>query len=149
MTPVIELRDAPFDPWAEAARLCPVDAAVGASALFVGTMREIGDDRPVREMHLEYYPGMTEHQLRRIAARARDRWNLALLGVLHRTGRVLPAETLVLVVARARHRGDALDACREVIEALKHEAPFWKREISLQGTARWVDGNTSGYLKRR
>jgi molybdopterin synthase catalytic subunit len=99
-------------------------------------------------MHLEFYPGMTEHQLARIAARAQDRWNLAFLGVLHRTGRVLPTETLVLVAARARHRGDAMDACREVIEALKHEAPFWKREVSPQGTVRWVEGNSSGYLRR-
>lgn len=148
MTPVIELRAAPFDPWAEAARLCPPDGAVGANALFVGTMREIGEDRLVREMHLEFYPGMTEHQLVRIAAQAQDRWNLAFLGVLHRTGRVLPTEALVLVAARARHRGDAMDACREVIEALKHEAPFWKREISPQGTVRWVEGNSSGYLGR-
>lgn len=142
----VELRDAPFDPWAElpawqARTLSP--GAFGATAAFVGTMRDFNDEARVERMFLEHYPGMTERSLERIVASATGEHGLRDALVIHRVGEIEPGEPIVLVATCSGHRRQAFDACRAIMEALKQRAPFWKRERRGDGT-RWVDGNTAG-----
>jgi len=115
----------------------------GAAAVFVGTMRDYNEGETVHGLFLEHYPGMTERHLERIAAEAMQRWSLDDLLLLHRVGEVAPGEAIVLVAAWSGHRTAAFEACRYVLEDLKHRAPFWKRETLADGT-RWVERNTPG-----
>ncbi len=145
----IRLAPAPFDPWAELAALqAALAPAVGASAIFLGTARadlaDLADpDGPrLTALELEHYPGMTERELQRIAATAGTGHGLLAARIVHRVGRVAPGEPIVLVAALAAHRGPAFAACRQMTEALKHEAPFWKREWFSDGGVRWVEANT-------
>nr|WP_231940954.1 molybdenum cofactor biosynthesis protein MoaE [Acidihalobacter aeolianus] len=120
------------------------DGRAGATAVFVGSMRDfnVGDD--VSEMFLEHYPGMTERELGLIVAEAEARWPLLDCLVVHRVGRLLPGEPIVLTAAWSAHRAAAFEACRHLMEALKHRAPFWKRETLADGSSRWVEQNTPG-----
>lgn len=132
---------APFDPWRELAefeRASPrLAGACGATAVFVGRMRDFSDDTPVSAMTLEHYPGMTERQLAKIGEAAGNRWRLIELLVVHRVGTILPAEPIVLVAAWSAHRAEAFAACRFLIDELKSRAPFWKHEQTGNGP-RWV-----------
>lgn len=114
----------------------------GATAVFVGTMRDFNLGDPVTHMTLEYYPGMTERQLQQIAEQAQARWNLLDVLVMHRVGDIYPSDPIVLVAVWSAHRGAAFDACRHIVEQLKHNAPFWKKE-TLENTQRWVENNTA------
>ena len=146
----IELRTAPFDPYAEIAaheRAALKSGRFGATACFVGTMRDFNDGNAVRAMTLEHYPGMTEKHLQSICDQAGSRWVLQDGLVLHRTGAVALGEAIVVVAIWSAHRGDAQDACRFIIEDLKSKAPFWKQE-EVQDGKRWVSNNTSGYETR-
>lgn len=140
-----EVRSEPFDPYAELARhqagmgLRP--GQFGATAVFIGTMRDFNEGDDVRHMRLECYPGMTERHLDRIAAQAAQRWPIDDCLILHRIGDLAPGDPIVLVAAWSAHRAAALDACRFLIEDLKHRAPFWKKEVLPAGT-RWVERNT-------
>lgn len=146
----VELRDSPFDPWRETAgyqaRLERAGSA-GAAATFVGTMRDVNEGREVRSMTLEHYPGMTEQHLAAICSEAADRWRVIDGLVLHRVGDIRIGEAIVLVAVWSAHRGDAMDACRYIIEDLKSRAPFWKKE-QLEEGERWVEKNTSGYSEK-
>lgn len=115
----------------------------GASCAFVGSMRDfnLGDD--VAAMELEHYPGMTERFLQRIADDAVSHWALLDVLIVHRHGTVMPGDPIVLIGVWSAHRGAAFEACRFIIEELKHQAPFWKRE-TVGNTSRWVEENTSG-----
>jgi molybdopterin synthase catalytic subunit len=93
-------------------------------------------------MTLEHYPGMTERALEDIAAEARERWQLLDVTVIHRIGRLLPGDRIVLVVVSSSHRGEAFAACEFVMDYLKTRAPFWKKEETSHG-ARWVDARDS------
>lgn len=115
----------------------------GATVIFVGTMRDFNLGDAVKSMNLEYYPGMTERCLEQIAEEARKRWELIDVLVIHRIGEILPGDPIVLVAAWTPHRGAAFDACRYIIESLKHTAPFWKKEM-LETGERWVECNTLG-----
>ena len=117
----------------------------GACAAFVGSLRDFNDGEEIREMFLEHYPGMTERELAKLLAEARQRWPLLEARIVHRVGRVQAGETLVLAAAWSTHRGPACDACRFLIEELKRRAPFWKRESLSDATQRWVGGNSDGY----
>lgn len=141
---MIELRDAPFEPWQLLARheQAGGHAGCGGTAVFVGTMRDFNEGDEVTAMHLEHYPGMTERHLQQICDEARERWPVLDLLIVHRYGDILPGEPIVLVAAWAAHRGPAFDACRHLIESLKSRAPFWKRETLEAGAARWVERNT-------
>ena len=142
----IALRDSPYDPWAELSaheRTHAVPGRSGACAVFTGTMRDRNEGRAVTGMFLEHYPGMTEKHLHRIAQEAVDRWPLDDLLLLHRVGEVLPGQTIVLVAVWSAHRGAAFEACRFLLEDLKHKTPFWKRE-TLEDGERWVEYNTPG-----
>jgi molybdopterin synthase catalytic subunit len=144
----VELREAPFDPW-----LClmerqsaqsPLAARSGATAVFIGTMRDFNEGDDVSGMYLEHYPGMTERQLEMIAANALSEWSLDDVWVIHRVGQISPAEPIVLVAVWSAHRAAAFSACRQIMEVLKHTAPFWKRETLADGSVRWVEKNTEG-----
>lgn len=140
-----------FDPWQETMRY--QETAVGkpgkfgATSIFIGTMRDYNEGDDVIGMTLEYYPGMTENELEKIVSSARQRWRIIDALVVHRVGDILPAEPIVLVSVWASHRGDAFDASRFIMEALKSRAPFWKKELLNTDDARWVADNTDGYQK--
>ncbi len=144
----VEVRETPFDPWqtlaAWQAQQLPENTRSGATAVFVGTMRDFNEGDDVTGMYLEHYPGMTERQLATLVAEAAQRWALDAALVVHRVGEILPAHPIVLVAVWSAHRAAAFDACRHVMETLKHTAPFWKRETLSNGTVRWVERNTAG-----
>lgn len=144
MTVAIHHED--FDPWEvlrEAEREIPAESR-GAASVFVGRMRDFNEDDAVTGLFLEHYPGMTEQELERIVDAARGRWPLLGVHVAHRVGEVSPGDVLVLVATWSAHRAAARDACSEILERLKHEAPFWKRERLADGSSRWVERNTPG-----
>ena len=119
--------------------------AVGATSIFIGTMRDFNEGDAVKGMTLEYYPGMTEKQLEKIVAEAQRQWQVIDSLVIHRVGDILPNEAIVLVAVWSSHRGDAFDASRYIMEALKSKAPFWKKELLVTENERWVTNNTKGY----
>ncbi|MBL8368259.1 MAG: molybdopterin synthase catalytic subunit MoaE, partial [Candidatus Accumulibacter sp.] len=111
---------------------------IGALASFVGLVRDTNDGAGVCEMTLEHYPGMTEQALAEIVAEARRRWAIIDALVIHRVGRLMPSDQIVLVAVAGAHRGEAFAACEFIMDYLKTRAPFWKREVTPAG-ARWVD----------
>ena len=117
----------------------------GATANFIGTMRDFNEGDDVLSMVLEHYPAMTDKQLNQIVDEACDQWPIQNTLVVHRVGEIFPSEAIVLVVVWSAHRGAAFDACRYIMEALKHKAPFWKKESLTAGSTRWVEENTQGY----
>lgn len=141
----VALHPTPFDPWQQLTRhqgQLPA-GGYGATATFVGTMRDFNEGRAVEGLFLEHYPGMTERELERIVAEHVTRHELLDALVLHRVGDIAPGEPIVLVATWSAHRAAAFDACRGIMEALKSEAPFWKYENSEAGH-RWVGHNTPG-----
>ncbi len=127
-----------FDAGAEIARLRGSDPKVGAVASFIGVARDVNDGAPVATMSLEHYPGMTERALEDICAQARKRWNIIDILVVHRIGTLKPTDQIVLVIVTGAHRGEAFAACEFVMDYLKTDAPFWKKESTPAGE-RWVD----------
>lgn len=127
-----------FDLTAEVAALRAGRPHVGAVACFVGTVRDLNQGTGVSSMTLEHYPGMTEKALEAIVAQAHTRWTLDDVLVVHRVGELAPLDQIVLVAVTSAHRGEALAACEFVIDWLKTQAPFWKKEVTPEG-ARWVD----------
>lgn len=140
-----------FDPWHEVSAYQKaakhMAGKYGAANVFVGTMRDFNEGDRVVGMTLEHYPGMTEKQLERIVGQVRRQWQIFDALVVHRVGAIAPNEPIVLVAVWASHRGDAFDAGRQIMEALKSEAPFWKKERLTDGSERWVEHNTDGYCK--
>lgn len=131
-----------FDLGAEVAALRAGNAGVGAVASFIGTVRDVSHGSSVSTMELEHYPGMTEKALARIEAAACARWNLLGVTIIHRVGLLQPLEQIVLVAVSSAHRGEAFAACEFIMDYLKSEAPFWKKEATPEG-ARWVDARES------
>lgn len=144
----VELRPAPFEPFAELSRFHESRAeqrrSAGALATFIGTMRDFNEGDTVTRMTLEHYPGMAERQLAAIVETAKARWQLIDALVIHRVGEVWPGDPIVLVGVWSTHRAAAFDACRYLMEELKSRAPFWKKE-ALGAGERWVSCNTPGY----
>ena len=136
----VQLHD--FDLSAEIAALRQQDARVGAVVSFVGTVRDMNEGASVAEMALEHYAGMTENAIQSIIDQASQRWPLFGALVIHRVGPLKPTEQIVLVACTAAHRGEAFAACEFIIDYLKTEAPFWKKEQTPDG-ARWVDARVS------
>jgi len=112
-------------------------------------MRDFSDGQNVAAMVLEYYPGMTEKQLQKFIVEARKQWQFYDALVVHRVGLIEPDQAIVLVAVWASHRGDAFDACRYIMEALKSRAPFWKKETLSTNEDRWVAKNTHGYQQTK
>ncbi len=127
-----------FDVGVEIDALRAGNLKVGAVATFVGTVRDINEGAGVGAMTLEHYPGMTERALEDICAQARSRWKVFDTLVVHRYGPLEPGDRIVLVVVTSAHRGEAFDACEFIIDYLKTQAPFWKKESTAEGE-RWVD----------
>ncbi|RZO30313.1 MAG: molybdopterin synthase catalytic subunit MoaE [SAR116 cluster bacterium] len=122
--------------------------AVGAIALFVGTVRGLSSDNGVTAMTLEHYPGMTESELERIEAEARTRWPLEDVTIIHRVGRLEAGDQIVLVGAASPHRQAAFDAAQFIMDFLKTDAPFWKAEERGDETS-WVDARESDNAARK
>jgi molybdopterin synthase catalytic subunit len=138
---MIRVQEQPFDVGAELAALTAGRTDVGAVASFVGLVRDTAGE-PVTAMTLEHYPGMTERKLAEIEAEANARWPLQASLIVHRYGRMLPGEPIVLVATASPHRAAALEACAFLIDWLKTEAPFWKLEESAEAS-RWVDARSA------
>ena len=120
---------------------------VGGIALFVGTVRGLRSDNGVTAMTLEHYPGMTEAELERIEAEARARWPLEDVTIIHRVGRLLAGDQIVLVATASAHRQAAFDAAQFIMDFLKTDAPFWKAE-ERDGKTSWVDARDSDSAAR-
>lgn len=131
-----------FDIGVEIAQLRKGNAKIGAIASFIGLVRDMNEGDDVSTMTLEHYPGMTEKALEDIVAQAQSRWKLYDALVVHRVGRLSPLDQIVLVVVTSAHRGDAFSACEFLMDYLKTQAPFWKKEDTAKG-ARWVDARES------
>ena len=143
----IDLHPEPFDPLQLLQRwqshLQHNGQAPCAESLFIGRVRpHSSDGYNLYALELEHYPGMTERQLQRLAQDCGQRHGTAAALIQHRIGRVLPGEAIVLVAVGADRRGPAQRCCQELLEALKHEAPFWKREWRADGSGHWLTGNT-------
>ncbi|TFW30310.1 molybdopterin synthase catalytic subunit MoaE [Massilia arenosa] len=138
----VQVQTEDFDLSAEVARLRAGDARVGGVVTFVGTVRDMNDGSAVSSMELEHYPGMTEQSIERIVEQAMQRWPLYNARVIHRVGPLQPLDQIVLVAVSAAHRGEAFAACEFIIDYLKTEAPFWKKEQTPSG-ARWVDARVT------
>ncbi len=138
----IAIQHEDFDAGAEARALSAGNPAVGAVASFVGLVRDRNDGAAVATMTLEHYPGMTEKAIGAIVDEAARRWQVIDCTVIHRVGELQPADQIVLVVVASAHRGDAFAACEFIMDYLKTQAPFWKKEATPEG-ARWVDARAS------
>jgi molybdopterin synthase catalytic subunit len=140
---LVRVQAEPFDPAAELAAFARGRTDVGGIATFLGLVRDEHGGERVSAMTLEHYPGMTERKLAEIEAEARARWpDLQDTLVIHRHGRMLPGEPIVLVATASAHRQAALDACAFLIDWLKTKAPFWKLE-ETGGDERWVEARAS------
>jgi molybdopterin synthase catalytic subunit len=134
------LLDRPFNPWDEIQRYQASNLQsghYGATASFVGTMRDFNINENVSHMRLEHYPAMTQHFLDELCADSKLKYSLDDCLIIHRFGDIYPNQPIVLTVAWSAHRAAAFDACRHLMEALKKHAPFWKKEVTDQGE-RWV-----------
>jgi molybdopterin synthase catalytic subunit len=140
---LVRVQAEPFDPAAELAAFARGRTDVGGIATFLGLVRDEHGGERVAAMTLEHYPGMTERKLAEIEHEARARWpDLQDTLVIHRHGRMLPGEPIVLVATASAHRQAALDACAFLIDWLKTKAPFWKLE-ETGGDERWVEARAS------
>jgi molybdopterin synthase catalytic subunit len=142
--PRVRIQTADFDLAAEVAALRAGDAAVGAVASFIGTVRDRngGAAGEVSAMELEHYPGMTEKAIEAMIDAAHRRFDIRGARVVHRVGLLQPGEQIVLVAVSSAHRGQAFQACEFLMDYLKTQAPFWKKETTPEG-ARWVDARVS------
>ncbi len=138
----VRIQEWDFDLTAELAKLRADNPKVGAVVSFVGTVRDLNEGAEVAQMELEHYPGMTEQSIGAIIEQAKQRWPIYGALVIHRVGPLQPLEQIVLVAVTAAHRGEAFAACEFIIDYLKTEAPFWKKEQTPEG-ARWVDARVS------
>jgi molybdopterin synthase catalytic subunit len=135
---MIRVQPGPFDPHAETAAFAASRGEAGALASFVGSVRDSAHDGQVTALELEHYPGFTERQIEQIDADARARFDVIDTLVIHRHGRMAPGEAIVLVAALSKHRRAALLAVDYLMDRLKTEAPFWKKEVGPEGAA-WIE----------
>ena len=131
-----------FDLAAEIAALRSADAGVGAVCSFIGTVRDRNDGSAVSAMELEHYPGMTERAIEDMIDEAIRRFSLRQACVIHRVGALQPLDQIVMVAVTSAHRGAAFQGCEFLMDYLKTQAPFWKKETTPAG-ARWVDARVS------
>ena len=141
---MIRVQREDFDVGAELAALTDGNRNIGGVCIFVGLVRDLSGDKPIEAMTLEHYPGMTEKQLTDIEAEARRRWPLEDTLIIHRYGKLLPGDRIVLVATASSHRQAAFEASRFLIDWLKTKAPFWKFEESGDG-GKWVEANESDH----
>ena len=145
MTVRVQTQD--FDAGLELAQLRRARKDVGAVVSFIGQVRDFNDGDTVSQLSLEHYPGMTEKALAAIVAQAKSRWDIVDTLIIHRVGSLQPLDQIVLVVVSGAHRGEAFKACEFIMDALKTEAPFWKKEVTASGE-RWLDAKDSDDVAR-
>ncbi len=138
----ISVQEADFDVGAEISALRAGNPQIGAVASFIGLVRDMNDGSNVAAMTLEHYPAMTHKALTAIVAEAETRWALLGCTVIHRVGALFPTDQIVLVAVASSHRADAFAACEFIMDYLKTQAPFWKKEQTLEGE-RWVESRNS------
>ena len=134
----ISVQEAPFDLGQESNDFALGHRDMGAIVTFTGIVRDLPDD-PMEAMEIEHYPGMTEKAIAQIAEQAKARFSVGDVLVIHRYGRLVPGEVIMMVATAARHRKDAFEAATYLMDYLKSRAPFWKREIAASGAA-WAQG---------
>lgn len=144
LTPRVSIQTFDFDLSTEVAALRAQDPRVGAVCSFIGTVRDrtAGTPGSISSMELEHYPGMTEKSIDAMIDAALKRFDIYSARVIHRIGLLQPLDQIVLVVVSSAHRGESFQACEFLIDYLKTQAPFWKKEQSREG-ARWVDARVS------
>lgn len=138
----VSIQTEDFDLNAEVLALRSQDARVGAVCAFVGTVRDRNDGQSVSTMELEHYPGMTEKAIEAMIEEAFRRFDICGARVIHRVGLLQPLDQIVLVAVTSAHRGESFQACEFLMDYLKTQAPFWKKEQTPEG-ARWVDARVS------
>ncbi|MDO8419010.1 MAG: molybdenum cofactor biosynthesis protein MoaE [Rubrivivax sp.] len=138
----VTIQSADFDLAVEVAALRAGDAGVGAVATFIGTVRDRSEGSTVSDIELEHYPGMTERAIEAMIDEAMRRFDIRAARVVHRVGPLGPGDQIVLVAVSSAHRGQAFLACEFLIDYLKTQAPFWKKETTPEG-ARWVDARVA------
>ncbi len=138
----VRVQTVDFDAGAEINRMRLARADAGAIAAFIGQVRDLNEGSQIAGMTLEHYPGMTEKALNDIVASARARWDIFDALIIHRVGKLLPTDQIVLVVVSGAHRKEAFAACEFIMDYLKTEAPFWKKESTPAGE-RWVEAKVS------
>lgn len=134
----VQVQQADFDLSTEIAAMRHARPDLGAVVAFVGLVRDINGGARVSEMTLEHYPAMTQKALEAIASQAQQRWDIQDALVIHRVGRLVPTDQIVLVAVAGAHRGPAFAACEFIMDYLKTQAPFWKKEQTPEG-AHWVE----------
>ena len=137
--PRVSIRADDFDLGAEVAALRAGDGGVGAVVAFIGTVRDRNDSAPVQSLELEHYPGMTESAIEAMIDEAMRRFEIRAARVVHRVGALAPSAQIVLVAVTSSNRGEAFEACEFLMDYLKTQAPFWKKETGPGGESRWVD----------
>jgi molybdopterin synthase catalytic subunit len=142
MTFSVSIQTEDFDVSRELAALRQGDARVGAVCSFVGTVRERNEGSAVSSMELEHYPGMTEKAISAMLDEAQKRFDIHAARVIHRVGLLQPLDQIVFVAVTSAHRGESFQACEFLMDYLKTQAPFWKKEVTPEG-ARWVDARVS------
>ena len=142
IAPRVIVQTADFDLGAEVAALRANDAGIGAVASFVGTVRDRNDGVGISSMELEHYPGMTERAIESMIDEAIHRFDICDARVIHRVGLLQPQDQIMMVAVTSAHRGQAFQACEFLMDYLKTQAPFWKKEQTPEG-ARWVDARSS------
>lgn len=142
----VELFDSHFNPFEVIQEHQSITPDTGAQSIFIGYMRDFREDTHVEKMHIAHYPPMTQKQLETLAQQLLDKYRLLDLYVAHRVGDVLPTDPLVAISSTASHRTNAITATTEMLEMLKHHAPFWKKEYK-NSLGNWVESNTSNQLK--
>ena len=131
-----------FDVGAEIAAMRLANPRIGAVVSFVGQVRDMNDGVNVQTLTLEHYPEMTEKSLQAIELQAKNKWDVVDSLIVHRVGTLTPLDQIVLVVVASSHRGDAFKACEFMMDYLKTQAPFWKKETGSQGE-RWIDAKAT------
>jgi molybdopterin synthase catalytic subunit len=142
MSYTVSIQTQDFDVSQELAALRTGDARVGAVCSFLGTVRERNDGSSVASMELEHYPGMTEKSISAMMDEAKKRFDIFAARVIHRVGLLHPEDQIVFVAVTSAHRGESFKACEFLMDYLKTQAPFWKKEVTPEG-ARWVDARVS------
>jgi molybdopterin synthase catalytic subunit len=145
MTVRVQTED--FDVGLEVNQLRQSRKDIGAVVSFVGLVRDLNEGDEVSQLTLEHYPGMTEKSLSSIIEQAKTRWNIFDALIVHRVGTLQPSDQIVLVVVSSAHRGDAFSACEFMMDYLKTEAPFWKKEANSKGE-HWIEAKSADDMAR-
>ncbi len=141
----VRVQEDPFDFALEYNDFISADRCAGAVASFVGRVRDMNDNESIDVLELEHYPGMTEKVMGAVLEQAKERWPLLGVRVIHRVGPLHPGDAIVLVLTASAHRHAALDSCAFIMDHLKTQATFWKKETTTTGE-RWIKGRDSDQL---